>query len=255
MRHLSVSQLSTYARCSEAYRIKYIDRTAGRPAAWFVGGTAFHTSAEVWEARRREIDPVPIFYEAYDQGISRLKEREPDLSRWLVGGRSTAEKDIERRREAGAEQVRSYVAEAMSAPWKIWTLPTGEPAVEVAYRVEVAGLLLVGFIDAILEWPGGVLTVRDYKTGSKIPSPRQLGLYRMAMRETLGEEIDHGDFWSARKGASEGLIDLRRYTHEYLTGLFGALARGIGQKVFLPNPQDGCFTCDVKDHCIEIFNG
>ncbi|GIG57381.1 hypothetical protein Lfu02_17530 [Longispora fulva] len=177
----------------------------------------------------------------------------PDLDVWMRAPRITTENDIERRRETGASQVLTYCAEARSAPWKVWELPDGTPALEVAFRLLLGEIEVWGAIDQVLIWPDGQLSVRDLKTGNKPVSHIQLGVYALAINEMFGEDIRYGDYWLAKTSEASGMIDLSSYTADYLTAAFAALNRGIEARVFLPNLTDSCrITCGVRDYCREF---
>lgn len=44
--HRSLSQLTDYAECGEAYRLQRIARAPRRPGWWFPGGSAVHATVE-----------------------------------------------------------------------------------------------------------------------------------------------------------------------------------------------------------------
>jgi putative RecB family exonuclease len=246
-----VSQFGTYSRCSEAYRIEKVQRIKGRPAAWIAGGIAFHEAIDEWERSDRTTHPVVAFERQYLSAIGALKEREPDLNRWLRPPRWKPETDIEGRLVKGREQVAAYVAHALSAPWRIARLDDGSLASEVEFQLVLSETLGIrGAIDAIKEWPDGSLRPDDYKTGSKLPGLLQLGVYKVAAHEVFGmTTITHGSYWMAKKGEENGPHDLSRYTREYVSTLMHQLDKGIRAEVFLPNVGDACGTCSVSDYC------
>ncbi|MGI5245446.1 PD-(D/E)XK nuclease family protein [Dactylosporangium sp. CA-139066] len=249
----SVSQFGTYARCSEAFRIEKVEKVKGRPAAWIAGGIGFHEAVDQWETSGRTIDIVNAFEVAYWQEIGRLKEQEPDISRWLRPPRWKPETDIDGRYAKGKEQVAAYRAHALEAPWRLAELPDGSPATEVPFEFRLSETLgLRGSIDAILRWSDGSMRVRDYKTGSKLPGLLQLGVYKLAALAALGFDINHGDYWMSKKGDINGPHDLSRYTLGYVSELMHRLDRGITAGVFLPNVGDACGTCSVADYCSEV---
>ncbi|MGH8879531.1 MAG: PD-(D/E)XK nuclease family protein [Stackebrandtia sp.] len=194
------------------------------------------------------------FLIAYDVEIAECREIEPDESLWLRGPRVSTVRDIDRRRETGIEFVRAYMDEAAAGEWQIWTLPDGSPGIEAEFRVDLGGVAVKGFIDQILYWPKyQTVTVRDLKTGRSVATALQLGTYAQAVKLTWGAEVEWGDFWYARKAASGGMVNLARYSHEYLSALFGQLRDGIAAGVFLPNPSESCaITCGVRRACREM---
>lgn len=54
-RHRSVSQVSSYAQCGEAYRLSRVAMAPSKPAAWFPHGTAYHAVIEEYENSHRQI--------------------------------------------------------------------------------------------------------------------------------------------------------------------------------------------------------
>ncbi|MER7445006.1 RecB family exonuclease [Micromonospora avicenniae] len=254
--HRSVSQLSTFAKCGEQWRLEKIARAPSRPAAWFHQGTAVHTAIETWERGYRQDFPGDIFdlYEAeYDRLIAADMEREPNLAEWMTGGRTRAEDDIARRRVRGAEQVQGYMDYALADSGRVWRSEDGLPALETEFRLDLDGVEVVGFIDCVWQYATGQVGPRDWKTGSKLPDwPLQLGVYRIAIFELFGFLPAWGDFYMAKNNAPVAPIDLTRFTREWVTRQFKMLEEGIQAGVFLPNPGDACRTCGVAKFCTAV---
>lgn len=249
----SVSQLTSWVRCSEGYRLEKIARAPKRPAAWLAQGIAFHSTAEVWEASLRTItedDLVMYYLTEYDRIIAESSEREPDLKRWMTGGRTKTTDDIERRRERGSDMVVAYLRYAEQAPERVWPYMGEEVATEVEFELDLAGLMIKGYIDQILIWPDGRLTVRDLKTGSKRPdSAFQLGVYALAVEQDYGTLPRWGDFYMLKDGKPDSRVDLSLYTRERVTRWFHSMDAAVKAGVFIPNPGDACRTCAVSDYC------
>ncbi|WP_425457710.1 PD-(D/E)XK nuclease family protein [Catellatospora sichuanensis] len=247
-----MSQWSTFTKCGEQFRLEKVARAPQRPAAWFAQGIAFHSAAELWELSERESSPDDVvdYYTAeYDRLIDEGKAKEPDLARWLTGGRTRADDDISRRRERGADQVRTYMTYALGAPEKCWTFQ-GDPAVEVEFELDLDGIKVIGFIDNLPVWPDGRVTVRDWKTGSKRPEWEfQLGVYALAVEELTGYRPRWGDFWMAKDGRPDKPVDLSVFTRDRVTRWFKNADTAIRLGLFNPNPGDACRTCGVSDFC------
>lgn len=247
----SHSALEQYSNCGRSFQLSRVDGVPALQAAWFAQGTEEHNTLEDWERSGRTIDPVARYLSRYDDSITALLESYPDQADWLRGGRKSLETDIAERRERGAAQLDAYVKWAVNQPWRVWSLPDGNPALEVPFRVDLDGHPVRGFIDTIWEWETGVIEPVDYKTGSKKPeTPRQLGIYRVAMQEAFGFDVSHGRYMMLKDLKCEP-VDVRRYDKAYLTELFKSAQRGIDAGVFLPRPSNSCFTCTVKRHCRE----
>lgn len=251
--HRSVSQLKSYSKCSEQYRLERIARVKSPPAAWTIRGTALHKAIELWELSGRTIDIVAVFYEEYDRGIAEAKEASPDISKWPRPLSWGAETTISKYREESAAAADAYRAEALSpdCQWSIAELPDGSPAIEVPFRIMFGDIEVIGYIDQINEWRNGAVTVRDLKAGKGDDPMIQLGTYRVVANEILGFEVLFGDYWSGKKQGSTGMVDLSRFDREFLTRQFKALSDGIEREVYLPSPGDHCKMCSVREFCRE----
>jgi len=250
----SVSQLKSYTRCGQAYFLERMvrPRLPEAPAAWTALGSAFHAAYEGWELTSRQQPLADWFDRAYEMEISKLKERQPDLSQWLKRPNvRTVERDIELYAEIGRKQAEAYQEHCEEAGWVLYELPNGLPALEVSFEINLGGVPVRGTIDSILEWPDGRVTVRDLKTGNVEEDNRQLGLYRHVAIEQFGLDLRWGEFWYTKRGVSGGWVDLTRYTKEYLTEVYEALDRGIDNRVFLARPGSHCEMCGVKPYCPE----
>lgn len=60
--------------------------------------------------------------------------------------------DLERRYGIGLEQVAKYVDYATRAELEVvWITPDGTPAIELAFDIDLDGILIRGFIDAVIK--------------------------------------------------------------------------------------------------------
>ena len=195
---------------------------------------------------------IDAYYAAWDTGITRMQQAEPDLKRWMTGTPKTkGDVDAAKRRQRGAEQVASYIGSRQSDPFEIWTTPDGEPAVELEFTVQLGGIEVLGYIDQVLETPDGeALHVRDLKTGTRLPdSALQLGVYAEAVEQKYGIRPAFGDYWMAKNVAPTAPFDLSKYTTARLGRWFARLDRAITAGVFIPNPGESCRTCGVAKWC------
>lgn len=249
----SVSQLHRWLDCSEAYFLERMvkPKLPQRPAAWLALGTAFHEAAAQWEISDRTLDFEGLFFDLYDRDISILKDSQPDMDLWMKPFRSKIEKDIELRRASGARMVANYIEDCQDAEWEIAVID-GKPAVEIEFSVDLGGIEVVGFIDRILKWPNGSLTVQDDKTGNREKRNIQLGVYTYAANELFDLDIRQARYWYAKDRASSDWVWTGRYTREYLTDIYVKLDRSIEERLFIPNPGDRCDLCSVKDYCREM---
>jgi hypothetical protein len=252
--HRSVSQLTSWVRCGEAYRLERIARAPEVPAAWTLQGTAVHAAVEHWELSGQTAsleETLGVFYASWDTGFTKMQKAEPDLDLWRTGTpRTKGGTDAARRRQRGAEQVAAYIGYRRDDPFKIWAAPDGRLAVELKFRIELGGIEVLGYIDQVLEAPDGSLRVRDLKTGTKLPeSAFQLGVYAEAVEQAFGVRPAYGDFFMCKNNAPTDAFDLSGYTTERLGRWFARLDRAINAGAFIPNPGDACRTCGVARFC------
>lgn len=259
-RHRSVSQLNTFTRCGEQYRLeRTVKGLPLRPAAWTALGSAFHVAYETYEQTGRRYKLDEIFWTAYNAEITHLQELQPDENFWMKTPRvKTVEQDIKLRREHGVKQAVAYQEMCEASDWALWRTAAGEPGLELKFTIQLGEVEVIGAIDSILQWPDGTVSVRDIKTGNKgNVNNRQLGLYGLAVRESFGLDLYRGEYWYTKLGASGGPVDLRRYTRAYLTDQYGKLDRSIVEELYLANPGSVCDMCGVRPYCREMgaFNG
>lgn len=261
-KHRSVSQINTYLGCSEAYRLKYVDKPniPPMPAAWLAQGTAYHETIHLWEdsGRSPQLDLTELFLRLYDQQIMEMKEQQPDLKLWLKAPSKKTEQDILERRERGLKQVQAYVDYAEENPFAFVELDEWTYGLEVPFQLDLGDVTIKGGIDQIRlisENPFNGVHVVDLKTGNRESASIQLGTYKVAVEKIFGWPVTKASFFYAKDSKLVGLdkADLDRYTEGYLTELYAALDRGIKNRVFIPNPGGGCLLCPVKKHCREFI--
>jgi hypothetical protein len=149
----------------------------------------------------------------------------------------------------GSVWVDNYILWRKNNPnWKIWTTPQGARAIELQLNPVIAGVTIKMVIDRIFEVDGKLVIV-DLKTSAKRPtSDLQLGFYKVGLEQTLGIEINTGNYWMSRESGTGDMIDLSRYnldTLEYFAEGFDK-ARKAG--IFLPN-LSSCNFCGLTEHC------
>lgn len=257
-RFLSASQLATYSRCPQLYKLQKIDKVPSPPAAWLVKGQAVHSTFEGWEANDRNI-PVDFAYEqSWEENLADYVTQYPDLDTWIKTPRvNTVKRDLELRKADGLLEVQRYVAraEAEAHLWEVARLPSGDLALEIPFRINYDTFVVTGRIDVVQRWKhDGSLTVGDYKTGSdSSENYRQLGTYRVGLLEDFGIDVTYGTYWYTKLDRSSGWIDLSRYTKEFLYNQYAALDRAIKSEVFIPSPEKNkCKLCSVRQHCSEM---
>jgi putative RecB family exonuclease len=261
----SVSQLNQYVRCPQAYKLGRIDKVWARPAAWLPQGTAFHAVAEEYERRIASSDPMELaeakelFKEYYASGIGELADLTPNLEWWFWSGPYNGERDIERRYHIGLEQVEKFVEWRSSPGQHVFVDIEGKPAIELAFKIDLDGILVRGFIDAVVVTNDGELRVRDYKTGNTPGDDFQLGAYSVAVEELYGVKPPQGDYFMAGKKGSppriSGPYDLSHWTREAVSARFHEVEAQIQAGNFEPLPEPSkCGFCDVNYSC-PVFKG
>lgn len=249
IRWYSVSQLKSYTRCPEEY---YWNRISGveipeSPAAWTILGTATHSVLDLWEKSGRAEaveDLLELYRVAFREEVANQLLKQLDLTLWTKTPRvGSVEKDIELRLAAGERMLIDYYQWALSQPWVC-------EVSELGFELELGRVHVRGFVDLVKRWPDGRLSVTDLKSGNKNEDNRQLGLYAYAARKA-GYDVQWGDYHYLKTNSSGGWVDLSRYTEEKLIKDYEALARGIENEIFLPNPGKNCAFCSVKSLCSE----
>src|SRR5262249_34149433 len=159
---------------------------------------------EFWERSGRTATRDEVlgwYFSEYDRLIAEDREQWPNPGDWLTGGRVKTGDDIHRRRQRGADMIDGYVAYADVAVEQGWEMAPEEPACEVEFSLDLDGVQVVGFIDQIIEWPGGRLAPRDLKSGTKRPDWEiQLGVYALAIQDMYGVQPWAGDFFMLKDG-------------------------------------------------------
>lgn len=251
----SFSQWQTYASCSEKYRLQKVEKVPEDMTAWAPQGNAFHTGTEEWELSGRALptdEVVEIAVAEYDRLIAAQWEKQPDPSGWLTGGRTKVDTDIARRRDRVIEQTRGYIEYSLENEhqFRPAELPDGRPAVEVPFEIVLNGVMVRGAIDLILQWSDGTMTVRDLKTGNKLPNdPLQLAVYAMAWRKYFGDLIEYGDFFMCKNNAPTAPYYLGDYPDAVIASWVEMMHRSEQSGIYLPNGGDHCRVCTVSKYC------
>jgi hypothetical protein len=149
----------------------------------------------------------------------------------------------------GSVWVDNYILWRKNNPtWKIWTTPQGARAIELQLNPVIAGVTIKMVIDRIFEVDGKLVIV-DLKTSAKRPtSDLQLGFYKVGLEQTLGIEINTGNYWMSRESGTGDMIDLSRYTLDTLEYFAEGFDKARKAGIFLPN-LSSCNFCGLTEHC------
>ncbi|MCC3775178.1 PD-(D/E)XK nuclease family protein [Streptomyces sp. UNOB3_S3] len=246
----SVSQTEQYEKCAWRYYLQRVERVTPRPAAWSHHGTAFHAAAEAVERSGRTMtaeEAVALFSELYSAAVNTSLEEEPNTDRWLAAGVTPGE-DIERRYRMGQEQTARYVAWTQEQQPEIWTTPSGQPALELEFLVELGGVRVRGFIDQVTVEPDHTLRIRDLKTGTT-KSHFQLETYKVAVEQAYDVPVARGDWYLAKNGNLSRPVQLNQVTAEEVGERFAAMDAGVRRGDFPAKPGFQCRFCDVSHAC------
>lgn len=247
----SVSQLKEYNECPYRYYLHRVKKVWQKPAAWLPQGLAVHEAAEAWEKSDRTMpldDVLATYSESYDKHTNRLCAETPNLHYWFWSGPYNGEKDIERRYGLGMEQTAKYLTwyEGKGKDEVPWVTPEGELAVELEFEMQLGSVDIRGIIDFV-DSKG---RPRDNKTGRKPGDPVQLGVYALYLEIKYGIPITVGDFWMGRSGKPTIPYDLREWTKDRLTDMFGELDENVKAERFDPDPEpEKCRFCSVQADC------
>lgn len=250
----SVSQFKEYEQCPYAYKLHRVDRAWQRPAAWLAQGTAAHKAWEEYERSGRELpltQAEEVYADTYAAEIGEYCKGTPDFNWWFPSGPYRGATDVERRYRLGMDMVERYYGWYASHPDQvIWIAQDGTPCIELEFDIDLDGVIVRGFIDAVVE-VDGKLRVRDGKTGKSPGDEFQLGVYAVAVEELFGvERPTKGDYWMGATGKPTVPYDLSEWSYEHLADEFGQLDENIRAKRFDPNPsKDNCRFCSVSAAC------
>ena len=261
-RRRSVSQLMSYSKCGEEYRLSRRAGAPQRPAGWMYHGTAVHEAIEAWEKSGRTMTEEELnllYLTTYRTLVNEKLETSP-LGEWLTGGFKKAEADLSDREDVGWYQVQDYVQEALKAR-DIWEVVESEKE----FNILINGIWLNGFIDQI--WRDkitGELTSVDLKSGAKVPAaPVQLAIYNYALRVLYPDDtIANEAYWMhlGRPASKTGKTkskpsrwvaeDLSDWPVERLAAWLQDMDKAELQGIYLPSPTDGCERiCGVSQFC------
>lgn len=149
----------------------------------------------------------------------------------------------------GSVWVDNYILWRKNNPdWKIWTTPQGARAIELQLNPVISGVTIKMVIDRIFEVDGKLIIV-DLKTSVKRPtSDLQLGFYKVGLEQSLGIEINTGNYWMSRESGTGDMIDLSRYTLDTLEYFAEGFDKARKAGIFLPN-LSSCNFCGLTEHC------
>lgn len=261
--HLSYSGMSTYQECPKKYELSYMMGAPKKGAVWFVGGKAVHSATEAWDRlvfEGREPNIQNIWKAAFSDAIEESREKDPDQLDWRKAGVKKDNPDGESLSvwysRLGPQLVQSYISwrRRTMSQFELWTLPDGQPAIEVDVSGSLpgmGGIEFKGFIDRVFyDKATEGLWVVDLKTGTRKPeTDLQLGIYGAALTHHFDVHPMFGAAFMNRRGILADPFMLGRYTPEYVGHNFARLYSAIQAGYFNPVTGRHCGMCDVASSC------
>lgn len=273
---LSFSAAKTLRGCGEAYRLERVIKVQGRPNWSSISGTAFHSLVEnimlgehgslasPSSMAEFNADPARHVRAHMDAAVARELERSDNWTEEDIRPTGTRAKTVtasggpNKADRAWMEYwlpswVRGWDEWRRRSPWDLYLFDDGSPAVEVEFNVDMDGVGVKGFVDAIFRNRlSGELVAVDWKAGVRVPdSPEQLGTYRVGLWLEYGLDVNWGCYFMARKSETTHIHDLRSYTLERLGWQFNMLADRVEAGDYAPN-YSSCHFCSVADWCYAV---
>lgn len=243
-RHRSISQLKTYTRCGEQYRLERIEEHPETPAAWTALGTAFHESYQAWEESERSLDFGEKFLGLYDTLIDDWRSEFPDLNQWAKPpGMSVVTSINHYRKRALAHDVPEYQLHCEQSAGEV-------VGIEIPFSIDLGGVRVQGRIDKVEYYPGSdMYVVEDLKTGSPEADDdtRQTEFYGFVANE-LGYEVKKARYWYTKVNRGGDWVEVNK-PKTYWLRMFEQLDWAIEDKLFLPNPGKICGLCTYRKAC------
>lgn len=259
----SVSQLTSYSSCGEAYRLQKVVKAPQKPAAWFIQGHAIHEAIEAWENGGRTT-PEAELHDLYmttfiNEANEQLEKMPPE--HWMKSGIKKTETDLSDRMELGWWQTQDYMAIARREE-ELWEVV----ASEVEFTVPIGTVDVTGAIDQVRrDLASGELYAADLKSGNNTPPmPVQLAVYRIALTKMQPDDstdvIQNRAEWihlgkpetkSKPQRSVEAIeIDLTDWPESRVERWLYDMDRAEKLGIYLPNPSDKCERlCSVQQWC------
>jgi hypothetical protein len=263
----SYSQINTYTRCGEQYRLEKLLHAPAAPAWALLGGSATHTGTEEWDHAYLQgeiLEDYAALWEKHFAVQIAETEAKSDVPKgeWRASGRKSAkwpDKETEEWwNENGPVFLASWASWRLNGPWEIWTTAEGVPGIEIGVNVDVGECLgcggehpVKGSIDRLMYNPADPdsVVVVDIKSGAEPDDHLQLGTYAKGVRDLMGVDPTYGTYWLARTGSTTLLHPMAKYSDEYLAYEYGNARKGMEAGIFLPKVTRMCNGCSQRQNC------
>lgn len=277
---LSWSLVSTFDRCSESYRLRYIVRPGDEKALGAgLGGSAIHHALEEaelqgWFTLERERALHYIGMAFLRDFADRLAETTAKVGAENIywGGRTSKEWPDGETPQWWEKNWKLFARRAyvLRTEWDpddgssvhLEASADGEPAhpwVEKRIAANIVRpddpdgkpLRVTGSVDVLMFQRGGEYVIRDYKTSGSVMflSEMQLATYAWLIEQAGGPHISWGEFAWLRGASRATLLRRHRLRPDLVPEMFLHADRGIRNEWFAVKPSDLCRMCTVRHHC------
>ena len=254
-KYVSHSAMNTWLNCGWQYYLSRIVNVEEQPSYWLVGGKAVHEATEIYdlESETTVFDSTAVFNMRWNANFA-----ESDNGKeFRAGGRASKaypnKEDAQWWLDNGPKMVDFWVQFREDSGWKLYELPTGNPAVETELNYEIQGVEVKGFLDRLMVSPEGELVVVDIKTSSKPPATNtQLGIYAILVEKILGVRPTKGAYFLARTGELTPPVPLDMYTENRFGSWLNKFKLAVENDIFIPAPGFMCGTCSVNTACYAV---
>jgi hypothetical protein len=287
LRPISWSQLNSWTRCGEAYRLSYVLNVPRVPQGALLGGLAVHKAVEDGERAKRQTEPdflagrfhVRLLEQAWrhvqpwEAEAALLPVERPEdpagvlealgalgkvgLGEVRWSGRKTREwdagEDLRWWTTTGPQMLRRYARLREADEAAGWHVVEGGIEVEV-WSMLPSGRLVHGYIDAwLFATADGEAILRDLKTGAAgFEDGSQLANYATAVQQAFHVTVKLGQVIYLRAKDPAKMIEA--FDLEPLQPIverrFADFEKGLAAEVFPLKPNKSfCRACSVKPHC------
>lgn len=240
----SHSRLSTFEQCQLKYKFKYIDNVIPdyeQSIEQFLGKKVHETLEWIYNnAKQRNFeldDIVKYFIESWNKDFNKEIKIFNDLPSEHYFNR-------------GIKFLINYFLK--HSPFIDNTIATEK---EISFSLDNNKHNMRGFIDRLVQNPGNVFEIHDYKTGSlksqrELDNDKQLALYSIGVRELFGNVSEVNLIWhfldyGEKKFSKRTLEELEKLKQEIIQ----LIDKIESTKNFEPNPNKLCKWCEYRSYC------
>lgn len=248
--YISWSRIESLAECPRKYQLRYERHIEGEASGALIGGNVVHETIEAASGnpnlRGRWLDQE--FERRLLEAVAAVGG--PMAVSW--GGRKTKKWPQGENLDWWLEMGPYMITYALAVQGFYEDSGFERVGSELTVRFMFHGYLVTSKIDELWRPPdGGPHVVLDYKTGRNKPGPLQGTIYALAVRTTLGVEVDRSEAVMLRYQERhwtevEPFVDV---IQEMMQG-HGATLNGYRKAQFFPmSPSSFCASCNVWFAC------